>query len=342
MDQKKFKEKFERKIKKRPNVIEKLKQMHGLEKDDLIFVLSNKDAFKQKFLIPHYKMYNTLQEINNKINELRSIQLTEEELKENLEFFNKKKLELAESKLEVYICNVMSGDQKALKTLANISMPYGLTHVGFLVDDICIQWGRGIIGKAIVNPSKDVQFNDYIFAIELDNKEVWRLIKETYNNITDYITGKKKYENMGTLKAFKICNSQLEEIAKISVDYNINKNYNLVFENCQQFVTRILDKINLKPDKNGEVGKFLKIVEDKCNVFDLKYKKNVFKKRQDLDIYVLQADFKKLPYDHRKLLFCFRNVFDFYLRNKPDDEKYQTSDLAKEYWSELCNWEKFK
>ena len=322
--------------------MQKLKEIHGLELEDFTFILSDKDSFKKKFLIPHYKMYTTLLEINSKIQQLRNKELTDEELKENLEYLYKKKLELAESKLEVYICNVMSGDQKTLKVLANMSMPYGLTHVGFLIDDICIQWGRGILGKSIVNPSKDVQFNDYIFAIELDNKEVWSLIKETYNNITDYITGKKKYENMGTLKAFNICDSQLEDIAKISVDYNINKNYNLVFENCQQFVSRILKKLHLKPDKNGEIGKFLKIVEDKCDVIDLKYKIYTFKKREDLDILALRLDFFKLPYDHRKLLFCFRNVFDFYLRNKPNDEKYQTSDLAKEYWSELCNWEKFK
>ena len=85
---------------------------------------------------------------------------------------------------------------------------------------------------------------------------------------------------MGTLKAFNICDYQLDNIAIISVDYNINKNYNLVFENCQQFVSRILKKLHLKPDKNGEIGKFLKIVEDKCDVIDLKYKYILLKKEK--------------------------------------------------------------
>ena len=44
-------------------------------------------------------------------------------------------------------------------------MPYGLIYVGFLIDGICIQWDRGVFGKSIVNPSKDVQFNDYIFEL---------------------------------------------------------------------------------------------------------------------------------------------------------------------------------
>lgn len=85
----------------------------------------------------------------------------------------------------------MDDDQKLMRTLANIFMPYGLTHTGILVDDVVIQWGRGLLGKSLVNPWINVKYNDYIYAIELDNKETWDLIKETYDNLTYYITGKK-------------------------------------------------------------------------------------------------------------------------------------------------------
>ena len=338
---KNIKEKLVKEKDESSSLYTRIKEVHGLDIEDFAFVLGDKDAFKQKFLIPHYKMYNILQEINTTINNLRQKVLSKEELQEYLSYFYKKKLELAESKLEIYFCNAMSGDRKTLKTLANIVMPFGLTHTGILVDDLCIQWGRGLLGKSLVNPSISAKYNDYIYAIELDNKEIWDLIKETFNNITDYICGRKNFENMGTLKAFYIADSQLDSIAEVCVDYNINKMYHLVFENCQHFVTKILNKLKLNVYKEGEVGRVLSIAEDKGDIIDFIYNGTKFKKRRELDEYVLQIDFNKLPIDHRRVLFCFRNVFEYYSRNRPNDDKYKTSDFAKEYWNELSNQEKF-
>ena len=155
---------------------------------------------------------------DEKIKDLRTKKLTEEELNKNLEYFEQKKLELAESKIELFFCNAVSGDPKALKVLANIAMPFGLLHTGLLIDDICIQWGRGLLGDSLVNPWKDVKYNDYIFAMELKNEQIWSLIKETYNNLIDYITSAKPYESMGTLKAFEIADTQLTQIADTCTD----------------------------------------------------------------------------------------------------------------------------
>lgn len=323
------------------NLYEDIKRDHGLDLEDFIFVLGDVEAFKQKFLIPHYRLYNILEEINNKIELLRTQNLDEKELKENFDYFQQKKLELAESKIEIFFCNAVSGDKKVLKTLANIAMPFGLLHTGLLIDDIVIQWGRGLLGDSLVNPWKDVKYNDYIFAIELQNEEIWSLIKETYNNLEDYITNKKLIDNMGTKKAFEIADSQLNSIAETSVEFNLNKKYHLVFENCQHFANSILDKLKLKIYKEGEVGKILKISADKGDTFDFEYDGKILKTRRDLDEYALQVDFEQLPYDHRMVLFYFRNVFEYYGRNKPNDEKYKSEDYAREYWNELLKNEKF-
>jgi hypothetical protein len=339
---KKIREKIKEEMKETPDLAQKIKEFHNMELEDFMFVLGDRDAFKQKFLIPHYKMYNLLKEINQKVQELRKNKLSEENLKKELDYFNEKQLELAESKLEIFFCNAVSGDPKLLKFIANMAMPFGLTHAGILVDDLCINWGRGLLGKSLIHPWINCKYNDYIYAIELDNKEIWELIKKTFDNITDYITGKKIYEEMGTLKAFRIVNSQLDAIAETCVDYNINRKYHLATENCQGFVTTILNKIKLKPNKKGEVGRVLKIVEDKGDIIDFTYDGKKFNNRKELDEYVLQIDFDKLPYDHRMVLFCYRNVFEYYLRNNPDDKKYISSDYAKEYWKELSFNKKFK
>jgi len=322
-------------------IYEDIKKYHDLDLEDFIFVIGDRDAFKQKYLIPHYKMYNILEEINTKIKNLRNQTLTEKELEETREYFEKKKLELAQSKIELFFCNAVGGDPKTLKKLANIAMPFGLLHTGLLIDDICIQWGRGKFGDSIVEPWKDVKYADYIFAIELQNEQIWSLIKETYSNLNDYITSKKPYEIMGTVKAFAIANTQLDQIAEVAVDYNKNKKYHIVFENCQHFVTKILDKIKLKIYKEGEVGKVLKIAAEKGNPFDFEYRGKVLKTRKDLDNFALQEDFEKLPYDQRMLLFDIKNVFEFYRINIPNKDKYDSDDFAQEYWNELLKKEKF-
>ena len=336
-----IRDKLKEQLKENKNLYEDIKRDHGLDLEDFIYILGDRDAFKQKFLEPHYKLYNILNEINEKIKDLRTQKLTEEELNKNLEYFEQKKLELAESKIELFFCNAVSGDPKALKVLANIAMPFGLLHTGLLIDDICIQWGRGLLGDSLVNPWKDVKYNDYIFAIELKNEKIWSLIIETYNNLTDYITSKKPYENMGTIKAVEIANFQMDSIAETAVDFNQNKKYHLVFENCQHFVTNILEKINLKVYKEGEVQKVFKTAVEKGDPFDFQYDGRIIKTRKDLDEIALQVDFDKLQYDSKMVLFYYRNVFEYYRRNKTNDEKYKTEDFAQEYWNELLKKEKF-
>lgn len=336
-----IRDKLKEELENNRHLYEDIKKSHGLDSEDFIFVLGDIEAFKQKFLLPHYKLYNILIEINEKIKKLRSQKLTEKELNENLAYFEQKKLELAESKIELFFCNAVSGDPKTLKTLANIAMPYGLLHTGLLIDDICIQWGRGLLGVSLVEPWKNVKYNDYIFAIELKNEPIWSLIRETYNNLKDYIYSKKPIENMGTIKALEIANSQMDSIAETAVDYNKNKKYHLLFQNCQHFVCDILNKIKLKVYKEGEVEKIFKIAADKGDKFDFQYNGNTLKSRKDLDEYALQVDFEQLPYDHRMVLFYFRNVFEYYRRNNPNNEKYKTVDFAQEYWNELLKKEKF-
>lgn len=340
-DKLKIKEKLRKELIESPNIYDDIKSMHQMEIEDFIFALSDVKTFKETFLIPHYKMYNLLLNINTKISQLRQINLTKEEIEAQIKELEQIKLELSESKIEIYFCNAVGGNPKCLKCLANMAMTYGLTHTGLLIDDIVIQWGRGILGKSLINPSKNVRYNDYIYAIELDNNKIWELIRETFENIEDYITNKKDYKEMGTIQAFNIADMQLEIIAEQSVYYNINKTYSLVFENCQHFVKSILNRIKLKVNKEGEVGRVLKIVEDRCNNIDFIYKNKTFNTRKDLDEFVVNCDFQMLPKDERKILFCYRNVFEYYQRNKPNEDKYQSSEEARLFWNKLSKREKF-
>ena len=337
----KIKEKLIAEYDENNNIYTDIKSAHNMEVADFIDALSDEQKFKEAFLIPHYKMYNLLERINIKVNELRGRIISEEELKDALDELEKIKLELSESKIEIYFCNAVDGNPTCLKCLANMTMTYGLVHTGLLFDDVVIQWGRGLLGKSLINPSKNVKYNDYIYAIELDNKKIWDFIIDTYNNIEDYITNKKDYNEMGTLKAFQIANEQLDIVAKQVVYYNVNKTYSLVFENCQHFVKSILNRIKLIINKEGEVGRVLNIVEDKGDNIDFIFKDKTFNTRRDLDEYVLDCNFHQLPNDERKVLFCYRNVFEYYQRNNENSEKYKTPEEARIFWSSLSKSEKF-
>lgn len=334
-------EKLNKEKMKNPILFNQIKVTFGMDIDEFVYALGDKKTFKEQFLISHYKMYNILKSINKEIYELRQKELTEKEIQDAINNLSQKKLELSESRIEIYFCNAMEKGHDFLKFCADTIMTFGLVHTGLLIDDVVIQWGRGMLGDSLIHPAKNAKYNDYIYAIELENKKIWDLIKETYNNIEDYITGKRNYEEMGTIKAFIIADNQLDSIAESCVYFNINKTYSLYFDNCQHFIKNVLQKLNLKIIKDGEVGRILKIAQDKGDIIDFVYKDIVFRTRNELDNYILKCNFKKLPNDHRRLLFCYRNVFEYYSRFRKED-KYKTTEKAKEFWRSLSYSEKFE
>ena len=54
---------------------------NGMDKDQYLFTLQNEAAFKEKFLIPHYKIRNLLEILNETIKNLSQKQLNEKVLK---------------------------------------------------------------------------------------------------------------------------------------------------------------------------------------------------------------------------------------------------------------------
>ena len=59
---------------------ERIKTFKPMKKDDYLFALQDEQVFKNEFLIPHYKMYNLLEILNQEISNLRKKELSEEEL----------------------------------------------------------------------------------------------------------------------------------------------------------------------------------------------------------------------------------------------------------------------
>ena len=117
--------------------------------------------------------------------------------------------------------------------------------------------------------------------------------------------------------------------------------YNLVFENCQHFANKIIDQLGLKVNKNGEVGKVLERAKDELNPFTFEFKGTAFGTRKDFDDFILINEFNDFSPEERRLLLCYRNVFDYYERFKPNEKKYQSSQIARVYWNEFAEKVKF-
>ena len=318
---------------------EKIHEFSKLSKEEFIFAMQDVNTFKEKFLVPNYKMYNLLSFVNQKIFNLRQRYLNFLEIQSSIKELEIIKTELANSRIEIFFCNVI--DSEALKPFANTIMPYGLLHVGILLDEVCIQWGRSVIGKSVVNPYGNTIYCDYIFAIELENQQIWNLIKETFSHLEEYITNKRDYNQMGTKTAFEIADNQLNIIANESVKYNEKKDYNLVLQNCQHFANKIIDKLGFKVNTSGEVGNVLKKAKEKLNPFTFEFKGRAFETRKDLDDFILVNEFDDFSPEERRLLLCYRNVFDYYERFRPHEKKYISSQIARVYWNEFAEKVKF-
>ena len=144
----------------------------------------------------------------------------------------------------------------------------------------------------------------------------------------------------------KINEDELNKIAKKCVFYNKRKHYNPFSNNCQNFVNDILNEINAPFNPSGELKKVIdKISQNGYSSFSFQGKE--FKSRREFDEYVKSINFKDLCIDDKKLLLCYKSLYDDRLRiikkeesQRPlteeetlEKEKYITDD--EDYWKDL-------
>ena len=244
--------------------------------------------------------------------------------------FNQKYDNLKKSKLQLFLSSV---DQVLVanpvsRRILKPFLKYGVMHASLLVDQIIIEWGAGLCGPNLVCPSCS---SELLFSIEIEDKGILSKIKDffvnLYNNIINFITG--RWELMDLL------DDELDKIAKICVDYNIKERY-WPWNNCQKFVDTILSKIGCEIKIEGEMKNVLNELKSKGEIIPF-YKDKQFNKRKELDDCVKNLNFGKLCLDDQKLFFSYRNFFDLYLKNNPDEEKYQTTQESEEMWKNLVN-----
>ena len=341
-----IKEKLLAQQKKNPKLLDDIKLIYGMDLDSFAATLGDEEAFKEQFLLPRYKPNMVLKELDTLIKDLKEIkdegdEITERQFRKSIERLNDRKHTLSESKLELILTECSASESNILfRTIVNKIYEFGALHSAISLDGTIIEWGRGPCGQDLVCPTLDIK--KFLFAFEIKAKEdhnffvyIWNKIKDAGAFILNLFTGGA----YGRWALGKANSDKINKIAKICVNYNRREKYNKMYNNCQHFVRKILDAIESDFNFDGEFGNIIKKLEYEGKV-DFIFKGKIFKKRKELDEYVKSINFRALPQNDKRLLICYKNTFDIYLRNDQKNENYQSSEESEKYWREIISREK--
>lgn len=341
-----IKQKILEEQKNNPKILDDIKLMYGLELDDFIIALGDEKVFKETFLLPNYVPNKIMKELNEELSNLQELKdlgdnMTTEELNNVVKRINERGKRLSESKLELILTECLASDNKnfLFRAFVNAIYDFGVLHSAISLDGTIIEWGRGPCGQNIVCPNLDIK--RFLFAFEIKAKEDDKFYKIIWNKIKDagfFILNLFTAGFYGKWSLGRINDKKLDKIAKVCVLFNKNKYYNSAMCNCQHFVKIILNAIESDFNNEGEFGNIIRKLE-KDGKIDLVFKGKTFNTRKDLDDYVKLIDFSSLCKNDKKLLICYKNTFDLYLRNQPNNSKFQTTEEANECWKNLINKE---
>ena len=240
-----------------------------------------------------------------------------------------------------------------------------------MIDESIIQWGC-ILGCEIVFPSSDLR--SILFSIEIEKDQKKEKIKNLWKTLGIIVASAVIVAPMAILGGpfgailgsiisvggisgalyyafilswdIKVINEkELDKIAEKCVFYNKRKWYAKFSNNCQHFVNDILQAIDAPFNPNGD----LKNVISRNGYSTFSFKGTQFMSRREFDDYVKNIDFRKLCDDDKKLLLCYKSLYDVRLRiiqkeenqrelseeEKIEKEKYRTDD--EEFWNRLLS-----
>lgn len=343
-----IREKLKKEMDKNPNLEKQITEKYKISINEFVEALGNEESFKQAFLLPNYKPDKILKEIEEELKQAKSFKdagcpYTELELKKAINRINDRKSKLSEHKFELILTECMASDFKNIlfKQFVNTVYTFGGLHSALSLDGTIIEWGRGPCGDSLVCPTMDLK--RFLFAFEVKAREdkgffamIGEKISAAVTNILDFFTGGE----YGRWSVGRANEKKLDKIAKICVMFNRSRYYNPVTLNCQHFVECILNQIDSDFSFEGNINSLIYKLKYEGKV-DFYFNGREFRTRKELDDYVKTINFSALCKNDKKLLMCYKNTFDVYLMNDENNEKYKTSEEAKNYWNELIRKENF-
>ena len=103
-----IKQKLLEEQKKNPKLLDDIKLIYGKDLDTFAATLGDEEAFKEQFLLPHYKPNLILKELGSLLSDLKEIKdqgdsITENQFRNSINRINERKNTLNQSKLELIL-----------------------------------------------------------------------------------------------------------------------------------------------------------------------------------------------------------------------------------------------
>ena len=360
-----------------------LAAQYNISVEELAYLLGDKDLFKKYLLRPIYNPLTIIESIHKELDELYkdSKELNDDEIREQINYINKRRNEILNSNVKFILTDIGYNQGIYGQFVTNFCnffdkrFPYGALHAGLMIDESIIQWGSGNLGPDIVFPSSDLR--SILFSIEIENDQKKEKIKNLWKTLgiivasavivapmvilggpfgailgsiisVGGISGALYYAFILSWDIKVINEKELDKIAEKCVFYNKRKWYAKFSNNCQHFVNDILQAIDAPFNPNGDLKNVInEISRNGYSTFS--FKGTQFMSRREFDDYVKNIDFRKLCDDDKKLLLCYKSLYDVRLRiiqkeenqrelseeEKIEKEKYRTDD--EEFWNRLLS-----
>ena len=372
-------------LKESKDYAEDLANQYNISLEELAYMLGDEELYKKYCLRPFYDPLKLIESFNKELKEIYedSKELTEDEIKEHINNLNKRKKEFQNTKIKFILTDIGINQGITGRVLTNACnllnkrFPYGALHAGLMIDETIIQWGKGPLGPGIIFPSSDLR--NILFTIEVESSKKKDKLKQFFKVlgiiggaaaigipltifggplgplfggiiISGGILGGLSYGISLSWEIKKINEDEVNKIARKCVLYNRRKKYHYIDNNCQKFVDDILEAIDAPFNPSGELRNVIdKISKNGYSPFI--YQGNEFKSRREFDNYVKNINFKDLCPDDKKLLLCYKSLYDNRLKiiQKEENrrqltekeieeyEKYKTDD--ENFWEELLSKE---
>ena len=156
-------------------------------------MLGDEELYKKYCLRLFYDPLKLIESFNKELKEIYedSKELTEDEIKENINNLNKRKKEFQNTKIKFILTDIRINEYGRIgNTLAKIynlcdrKYPYGALHAGLMIEETIIQWGRGPLGPEIIFPSSDLR--NILFNIEVESSKKKGKFKHFFKVLLDY------------------------------------------------------------------------------------------------------------------------------------------------------------
>ncbi|CAB4384144.1 unnamed protein product [Rhizophagus irregularis] len=217
--------------------------------NELIFSLGD----ETKFLDQHLKLFyddDHLNKINRDLRRLDRLQgnnfiPSEEDGRDLVNGLLQRRREADKFNVYLFIEKLSDNrsDSSFLRFLANyvFKNKYGMFHVGLEIDGIVLEWGTGDAGPHLIYPQIKYMRRLHIFD--------WRhYMQNLFSTIINFMRMLLYF----VLKIGVVPSNKLQIIAQKCVYWNRNYYYDPLNRNCQHFINKILETLNLKFNPEGE------------------------------------------------------------------------------------------